>query len=112
MIFCKECNNILYPKEDKEQRKLLYACRNCDHSEDARHSCVFRNEVKHTEAEQTQVVADLTADMALPRTKGVKCAKCGHDEAVFLQAAITSNSEGMTLFFVCCNPKCQHRWRD
>lgn len=24
-------NNILYPKEDKEQKILLYACRNCDH---------------------------------------------------------------------------------
>lgn len=24
-------NNILYPKDDKEQKILLYACRNCDH---------------------------------------------------------------------------------
>ena len=24
-------NNILYPKEDKDQKILLYACRNCDH---------------------------------------------------------------------------------
>lgn len=24
-------NNILYPKEDREQKILLYACRNCDH---------------------------------------------------------------------------------
>ncbi|KAG5559831.1 hypothetical protein RHGRI_003204 [Rhododendron griersonianum] len=31
MKFCRECNNILYPKEDKEQKILLYACRNCDH---------------------------------------------------------------------------------
>jgi hypothetical protein len=27
--FCS--NNILYPKEDREQKVLLYACRNCDH---------------------------------------------------------------------------------
>ena len=25
--FCQECNNMLYPKEDKENRVLLYACR-------------------------------------------------------------------------------------
>ncbi|CAI0467069.1 unnamed protein product [Linum tenue] len=31
MKFCRECNNILYPKEDREQKMLLYACRNCDH---------------------------------------------------------------------------------
>jgi len=24
-------NNILYPKEDRDQKILLYACRNCDH---------------------------------------------------------------------------------
>ncbi|CAF5078832.1 unnamed protein product, partial [Rotaria magnacalcarata] len=23
--FCQECNNMLYPKEDKENRILLYA---------------------------------------------------------------------------------------
>lgn len=28
--FCQECNNMLYPKEDKENRRLLFACRNCD----------------------------------------------------------------------------------
>ncbi|KAL6535693.1 DNA-directed RNA polymerases II, IV and V subunit 9A [Orobanche minor] len=31
MKFCRECNNILYPKEEKEKKILLYACRNCDH---------------------------------------------------------------------------------
>ena len=28
--FCQECNNMLYPKEDKDNRQLLFACRNCD----------------------------------------------------------------------------------
>lgn len=28
-LYCS--NNILYPKEDKERKVLLYACRNCDH---------------------------------------------------------------------------------
>jgi DNA-directed RNA polymerase II subunit RPB9 len=30
-FFCFGSNNILYPKEDREQKVLLYACRNCDH---------------------------------------------------------------------------------
>lgn len=25
--FCRECNNMLYPKEDKEVKKLLYSVR-------------------------------------------------------------------------------------
>jgi DNA-directed RNA polymerase subunit M/transcription elongation factor TFIIS len=24
-------NNILYPKDDKDRRVLLFACRNCEH---------------------------------------------------------------------------------
>ena len=28
--FCQECNNMLYPREDKHNRVLLYACRSVD----------------------------------------------------------------------------------
>ncbi|PWZ28491.1 DNA-directed RNA polymerases II, IV and V subunit 9A [Zea mays] len=31
MKFCRECNNILYPKEDRDRRTLFFACRNCEH---------------------------------------------------------------------------------
>ncbi|KAF2308270.1 hypothetical protein GH714_039879 [Hevea brasiliensis] len=74
MKFCRECNNILYPKEDKEQKILLYACRNCDHQEIAENNCVYRNEVHHSVAERTQVLQDVAADPTLPRTKSVKAA--------------------------------------
>jgi DNA-directed RNA polymerase II subunit RPB9 len=37
---------MLYPKEDKANRQLLYACRMCDHQEEAQDFCVYRNEVK------------------------------------------------------------------
>jgi DNA-directed RNA polymerase subunit M/transcription elongation factor TFIIS len=30
-FFCGGSNNILYPKEDRDQKALLFACRNCDH---------------------------------------------------------------------------------
>lgn len=39
-------NNMLYPKEDKANKQLLYACRMCDHQEEAQDFCVYRNEVK------------------------------------------------------------------
>ncbi|KAG2330319.1 hypothetical protein Bca52824_001499 [Brassica carinata] len=48
MKFCRECNNILYPKEDKEQKILRYACRNYDYQEIADNYCVHRNEVHHS----------------------------------------------------------------
>ncbi|CAN1281478.1 DNA-directed RNA polymerases II, IV and V subunit 9A [Linum perenne] len=85
MKFCRECNNILYPKEDRDNRVLLYACRNCDHQEVAETYCVYRNEVHHSAAERTQVLQDVAADPTLPRTKDVRCAMCKHPEAVFFQ---------------------------
>ncbi|KAH7573488.1 hypothetical protein JRO89_XS03G0157800 [Xanthoceras sorbifolium] len=163
MKFCRECNNILYPKEDKDQKILLYACRNCDHQacllslfffssflvvgtltriseiafhvigleevfffscsvylylwfpnslqEVADNNCVYRNEVFHSVGERTQVLQDVAADPTLPRTKAVRCVRCQHGEAVFFQAT-SRGEEGMTLFFVCCNPNCGHRWRE
>ncbi|XP_031264526.1 DNA-directed RNA polymerases II, IV and V subunit 9A [Pistacia vera] len=112
MKFCRECNNILYPKEDREQKILLYACRNCDHQEIADNNCVYRNEVQHSVSETTQILnADVAADPTLPRTKAVRCSNCNQGEAVFFQAT-ARGEEGMTLFFVCCNPNCGFRWRE
>ncbi|KAL5210163.1 hypothetical protein ABZP36_005786 [Zizania latifolia] len=111
MMFCCECNNILYPKEEKDRRLLLFACRNCDHQEVSESKCVYRNEVQHSAGEQTQVLQDVTSDPTLPRTKSVRCAACGHGEAVFFQAT-ARGEEGMTLFFVCGNLSCAHRWRE
>ncbi len=126
-------NNILYPKEEKDRRLLLFACRNCEHQvhtliisirlwrrrnlkkqqqqEVSESKCVYRNEVAHAAGERTQVLQDVASDPTLPRTKTVRCAACGHGEAVFFQAT-ARGEEGMTLFFVCCNLTCAHRWRE
>ncbi|XP_010937304.1 DNA-directed RNA polymerases II, IV and V subunit 9A [Elaeis guineensis] len=109
--FCCQCNNTLYPKEDRERRTLLYACRNCDHQEVADSSCVYRMEIHHSASKCSQDPQDPTADPSLPHTKCVKCYKCNNPEAVFFQAP-SKGEEGMALFFVCCNPNCGHRWRD
>ncbi|CAK7326376.1 unnamed protein product [Dovyalis caffra] len=46
---------------------------------------VYRNEIYHSAAEYTQVLQEVASDPTLPRTKSVRCAVCGHGEAVFLQ---------------------------
>ncbi|OAY71387.1 DNA-directed RNA polymerases II, IV and V subunit 9A, partial [Ananas comosus] len=109
--FCRECNNILYPKEDKETRTLLYACRNCDHQEVADDNIVYKMEIRRPVRKGTEILHDAAADASLPRTRSVKCANCNHPEAAFFQAT-AKGEEGMTLFFMCCNPSCGHRWRD
>ncbi|XP_066359949.1 DNA-directed RNA polymerases II, IV and V subunit 9B isoform X1 [Miscanthus floridulus] len=77
----------------------------------ADNNCVYRNVVHHSAGEFTQVLQDVAGDPTLPRTKSVRCASCGHGEAVFFQAT-ARGEEGMTLFFVCCNPSCGNRWRE
>ena len=43
--YCIECNNLLYPREDRVERRLIYACRNCEYSEAAAQTLIFRNEL-------------------------------------------------------------------
>uniref|UniRef100_A0A3B3C0A1 RNA polymerase II subunit I n=1 Tax=Oryzias melastigma TaxID=30732 RepID=A0A3B3C0A1_ORYME len=73
--FCQECNNMLYPKEDKENRILLYACRNCDYQQEADNSCIYVNKITHEVDELTQIIADVAQDPTLPRTEDHPCPK-------------------------------------
>uniref|UniRef100_A0A2K6SYB2 TFIIS-type domain-containing protein n=1 Tax=Saimiri boliviensis boliviensis TaxID=39432 RepID=A0A2K6SYB2_SAIBB len=95
--FCQECDNMLYPKEDKN-RILLYACQNCDYQQEADNSL----------HELTQTIADVSQDPTLPPTEDHPCQKCGHKEAVFFQ----SHSDPMHLYYVCTAPHCGHRWTE
>jgi DNA-directed RNA polymerase II subunit RPB9 len=109
--FCEECHNMLYPKEDKQNKLLLYACRNCDHQEESENSLVYRHELLQLADEHTQVFKDLAGDPTLPRTN-IECAQCGNEEAVFFQAHSGRGDQPMTLYFVCTNPQCGFRWED
>ena len=41
-------NNMLYPKEDRERKQLMYVCEFCEHTEPADDPCVSRTAIKHT----------------------------------------------------------------
>ncbi|EFX79326.1 hypothetical protein DAPPUDRAFT_231046 [Daphnia pulex] len=110
--FCPSCNNMLYPKEDKENRALLYACRNCDFKTLADNHCVYVNKIMHEIDELTQIVADVISDPTLPRTEDHPCPKCTHREAVFFQSQSRRAEEEMRLYYVCTNSNCTHRWTE
>eukprot|EP01117_Protostelium_nocturnum_P007757 TRINITY_DN2777_c0_g1_i2.p1 TRINITY_DN2777_c0_g1~~TRINITY_DN2777_c0_g1_i2.p1 ORF type:complete len:112 (+),score=10.46 TRINITY_DN2777_c0_g1_i2:54-389(+) len=111
MLFCQECNNMLYPKEDRNSRTLNYHCRICKKSQKATDNRVYHNEIRHTTDEQTTVIQDLAADPTLPRTSA-RCTKCGHKEAVYFQSSSSKPDEAMTLYFICCNSDCGHKWKE
>ncbi|KAJ1960663.1 DNA-directed RNA polymerase II core subunit rpb9 [Dipsacomyces acuminosporus] len=108
--FCPDCSNMLYPREDRVRRQLMFACRNCDHQEEAENNCVYRHEVIHIPSEQTMVITDLSSDPTLPRTNQIPCPKCQYEEAVYFQSQSRHPDTRMTLYYVCCRPTCQYRW--
>ncbi|OMJ10335.1 DNA-directed RNA polymerases II, IV and V subunit 9B [Smittium culicis] len=101
---------MLYPREERGIRQLLFACRNCDYQEKSDTNCVYRHEVIYTPSEQTMVISDLSTDPTLPRTNLIPCPKCSYEEAVHFQSQSRHPDTRMTLYYVCCNPNCQYRW--
>ncbi|KAH9298770.1 hypothetical protein KI387_030452, partial [Taxus chinensis] len=111
-------NNLLYPKEDKENKVLLYVCRNCNHEEVANNNCVYRKKIHHAANEFTMVLDDVTLDPTLPRTQSVKCAACNDGEVVFFQRAIACllESNANIIFYPTFrvslqNPSSRIRWK-
>uniref|UniRef100_A0A8C7J4Y0 RNA polymerase II subunit I n=1 Tax=Oncorhynchus kisutch TaxID=8019 RepID=A0A8C7J4Y0_ONCKI len=94
---------MLYPKEDKENRILLYACRNCDHQQEADNSCIH---ISHS-----QIIADVFQDPTLPQTENHPCPK--HWYVVYMKfTALFSMQDVMRLYYVCTAPHCGHRWTE
>eukprot|EP00667_Euglena_gracilis_P023767 EG_transcript_26985 len=111
--FCKECNNMLYPKEDRKNKKLLFVCQQCNHSEPAALHVVYRNELKKAVSENIMkdVLETYVDDPTLPRTRTAHCPKCGFNEATFFQNPL-GTGDSMSLYFVCLNPECKASWKE
>ena len=127
--FCQECNNMLYPKEDKQNRVLLYACRylssllslqsrqkdmfrNCDFRQLADSSCIYVNRITHEINEITNINTDVTQDPTMPRSEDHPCPRCRHRESVFFQSDTKKAAADMRLYYVCTNTNCCHRWSE
>ena len=128
MRFCKECDNMLQPKEERlsdenDTTRLVYECRICGHRDRAKAGdeadhCVYRSSEQQTSttageggAEDTsafffQVDKECVKDPTLSRQKNVCCRKCKHNEAVTF---INPTKDRMNLIFVCT--KCTYYWR-
>lgn len=60
--FCSECSNMLYPKEDEHEHKLMFTCRTCNFSEEATSTCIFRNILNNAAGETAGVTQDVGSD--------------------------------------------------
>lgn len=106
--FCLECNNMLYPKEDRVNQQLLYSCRNCMYTEKAENPLIYRNELISAIGDTAGVTQDLASDPTLPRSN-IECPKCHEHECVFFQSQQRRAETTMILFYVCVY--CSHMFR-
>ncbi|KAJ5788227.1 hypothetical protein N7457_003217 [Penicillium paradoxum] len=73
--FCRECSNLLYPKEDRVNNQLMYTCRTCHVSEPASSHCVYQNNLHSQVGDTAGVTQDVTSDPTV-RPPGF-CLLCG-----------------------------------
>lgn len=65
---------MLYPKEDERNLKLQFTCRTCQFTEDAKTTCVFRNNLNNSAGETAGVTQDVGSD---PTVSDISCLRCG-----------------------------------
>lgn len=128
MRFCRECDNMLQPKEqktadDQDIGRLIYDCRICGYFEKAKAGdeadhCVYRSSENNNSSGNSSgtggeaqkfffhVDKECVKDPTLSRRKDLQCKKCGHNEAVTF---MNPTKDRMNLIFVCT--KCTYYWR-
>jgi len=105
--FCRECSNMLYPKEDRVTNKLMFACRTCQFTEEAQSSCVFRNNMYNTVGETAGVTQDVgsdptvggpTSDVSHLSEEDLTCTYCGRElEEEFVELSVGEQDEEMAV---------------
>ncbi|KPV72898.1 uncharacterized protein RHOBADRAFT_66880 [Rhodotorula graminis WP1] len=109
IAFCRECSNLLYPKEDKVHHVLLYSCRNCQYQEETHNPCVYKHDLIVAAKETAGVTQDLDTDPTLPRSN-IECPRCHNTESVFFGDQGRRAQTSMTLFYNCT--QCHRTFQD
>ncbi|KAJ5628786.1 hypothetical protein N7490_011014 [Penicillium lividum] len=60
--FCRECSNLLYPKEDRATNQLMFTCRTCHVGEPATSHCVYQNKLNSQVGDTAGVTQDVGSD--------------------------------------------------
>ena len=102
---------MLYPKENKMEKKLMFACRNCGHGEDVEERCIYVNEiVKDTRMQLEIIPDDITDDPTLQRSMEAHCPKCNNQGGAYIRSHDGGKETTLALIWVCLNYDCRYRW--
>ncbi|EAU29881.1 conserved hypothetical protein [Aspergillus terreus NIH2624] len=89
--FCRECSNLLYPKEDRANNRLMFTCRTCHVGEPASSYCVYQNKLNTQVGDTAGVTQDVGSDptVSLPGF----CTLCGDEIACFSCGEMSEDGE-------------------
>lgn len=108
VAFCPFCENILFVQESATSNIQL-VCNICPIYFPVKRTFRIRNYYKLKEIDD--VLGGEEAWKNVDSTEE-RCPKCAHPRAYFMQIQTRSADEPMTTFYRCCNPNCNHNWRD
>ncbi|KAF2674372.1 hypothetical protein BT63DRAFT_394878 [Microthyrium microscopicum] len=79
--FCRECSNLLYPQEDRENSKLVFACRSCPYSEPPISELVHQNDLSNKVGETAGITQDIGQDPTVRAASFFPelCTMCGQE---------------------------------
>ncbi len=110
MKFCPRCGAMMIPR--RKGGKLVYVCPNCGYEEEAQSNISplrISRTIQHSEKDKIVVIED-DEPKGLPKIKGVRCPRCGNDEAYYWVVQTRSADEPSTRFYKCT--KCGYVWRE
>ncbi|XP_044756423.1 DNA-directed RNA polymerase III subunit RPC10 [Coccinella septempunctata] len=108
--FCKVCNNLLLLEVD-DRDCISLKCETCPFRGPLDyHVRVVSTRQKKDDPENSFL--DINEQRKLIPTTTENCPKCNHPKAYYHQMQTRSADEPMTIFYRCCDPKCNYSWKE
>ncbi|MEM2308010.1 MAG: transcription factor S [Sulfolobales archaeon] len=109
MEFCPKCGSLMLPR--KENGNTVLVCPKCGYTLQAKTSYKHSQLVsRRREKERIVVVDETSRRVGLPIARGVKCPKCGNEEAYYEVLQTRRADEPPTRIYKCT--KCGYVWRE
>ncbi len=108
MEFCPKCGSLMLPRRENDE--VVLACPRCGYSKKARSDYRHSQVVTKRKEGRTVIVDEGASRIGLPIARGVKCPKCGNEEAYYEVLQTRRADEPPTRIYKCT--KCGYVWRE
>jgi DNA-directed RNA polymerase subunit M/transcription elongation factor TFIIS len=111
MKFCPQCNNFLFPIEERE-KKAYYTCRSCPYEEEITKAnpVVYEHDLQQDTSIQYSINSYLKYDPTLPRFTNMVCPNkdCPTQGKESMIVGIKRDPVNVAWFYLCA--ACDEKW--